>query len=183
MDKLPTEVKRDNLHGYVKKKNGRCMVNSRLESAEERSSIYSTTFKIEPREVREAVQPGELVKLIFTVVEGESKPNPFNGERMYAHSMSERLWVKVVWRSDGCIKVGKDGELEPCDGEAAHTAFDLEDGRRFHVQHTTPPSGSPVFLGVVHSSPAILKDIIPSDSILFSPEHICEISHLTKENK
>lgn len=173
MDKLPTEVKRDNLHGYVKKKNGRYMVNSRLESAEERSSIYSTTFKIEPREVREAVQPGELVKLIFTVVEGESKPNPFNGERMYAHSMSERLWVRITHRTEsGCLRLHPEtGELQPCTGADRLKHHDKEDEGRI------------MFRGVVHSSPAILKDIIPSDSIEFSPEHICDISHTTKENK
>ena len=89
----------------------------RLENAEQRNHIYSTTFKIPSREKREAVQIRDIVKLIFTIDEAGS-------------AMSERLWVKVYRKGLG-----------------------------------VPPT--PMFGGVVISSPAILKDIIPSDKIDF----------------
>jgi len=54
----------------------------RLENAEERNHIYSTTFRIPSREKREEVQIRDLVKLIFTVEES-------------GNTLSERLWVKV----------------------------------------------------------------------------------------
>ena len=160
-------------HSYVQKESGRLLVNFTLESAEKQSSIYSTTFKIPARKTREQVQIGDLVKLIFTVFDGEGSKNPFNGEMMYPHSLSERLWVRITHKTDnGCLRLHPDtGDVFPCEG-----------GARLKY-HTKSDDGRIMFRGVVHSHPALVKDIIPSDSIEFSPEHISDISHTTKENK
>lgn len=37
------------------------------------------------------------------------------------------------------------------------------------------------YKGVLKSSPAFLKDLIPGEDVEFGPEHICEVSPPTKE--
>jgi hypothetical protein len=63
-----------------------------LDDGEERNRQDPTTFLIPPREARENLEPGQIVKLLFAITAG-------GGEQV------ERMWV-VVNRRDGTEYVG-----------------------------------------------------------------------------
>jgi hypothetical protein len=63
-----------------------------LEDGEERNRQNPDTFPIPPREDREGLQPGQIVKLMFAIAAG-------------GNEQVERMWV-VVKRRDGDDHVG-----------------------------------------------------------------------------
>jgi Uncharacterized protein conserved in bacteria (DUF2314) len=63
-----------------------------LEDGEERHRKDPDTFEIPPREARENLGPGQIVKLMFAITTGEKE-------------LVERMWV-IVERRDGAEYVG-----------------------------------------------------------------------------
>ena len=82
-----------------------------LESAEDRAAESPDSFWIPARVDREAVQPGNLVKLLFRI-EAEQ---PDGSAAVFV----ERMWVLVTERLDGaCVGLlaNQPGSFDPADG-------------------------------------------------------------------
>ena len=84
----------------------------KLANAEQRHSVDPKTFVIPPREAREDLWPGDLVKLIF-------------------EDIGERLWVKV-------LKQNPDGSYDGfVTSEPLDASIDKGDNVHFNPEHIT----------------------------------------------
>jgi hypothetical protein len=86
----------------------------KLVNAEEKAKVHPSTFKIPPGDDREALKPGDVVKLHF----------------MFRH-MTERMWVSVTKRLDSG---GYEGELR---NQPISRGAKWGDRVKFKAEHVT----------------------------------------------
>jgi hypothetical protein len=81
-----------------------------LESGEDRRTQYDEKFWLPPREERDALHPGQSVKLLFQIEAVDENGNAEIGV--------ERMWVVVLEKLDGCYRGVLDNQ--PVSIEAGH---------------------------------------------------------------